>query len=114
MSAEAPERVKIIKTDMSEEYIAKLKELVAAVFDKHKEKATGNKDIIYKDIATSLKQGFDEAFPPADNKATSGVYHCIVGTNFACSVTHETHYACYLSCDNVSMLIYKSKDSPFD
>ena len=37
----AAERVKIIKTDMSEEYITKLKELVAAVFDKHKEKATG-------------------------------------------------------------------------
>jgi len=36
-----------------------------------------------------------------DNKATSGVYHCIVGTNFACSVTHETHFSCYLSCDNV-------------
>ena len=108
------ERVKIIKSDMSEDMLSDLKTLVVEVFDKHKEKATGNKDIIYKDIASGVKQAFDLKFPPADNKATSGVYHCIVGTNFACSVTHETHFSCYLTCDNVSLLIYKSKDSPFD
>lgn len=49
-----------------------------------------------------VKQAFDVKYPPVDNKATSGVYHCIVGTNFACSVTHETHFSCYLTCDNVS------------
>ena len=48
-----------------------------------------------------VKQAFDLKYPPVDNKATSGVYHCIVGTNFACSVTHETHFSCYLTCDNV-------------
>jgi len=107
-------RIKIVNSDMSEEMLADLKILVAEIFDKHKEKTTGNKDIIFKDLATGVKQAFDAKFPPTDNKATSGVYHCIVGTNFACSVTHETHFACYLSCDNVSLLIYKSKDSPFD
>ena len=49
-----------------------------------------------------VKQAFDLKYPPVDNKATSGVYHCVVGTNFACSVTHETHFSCYLTCDNVS------------
>ena len=50
-----------------------------------------------------VKQAFDLKYPPVDNKATSGVYHCIVGTNFACSVTHETHFSCYLTCDNVGL-----------
>ena len=111
------ERVKFHKTDMSEEHLKDLKEIVVESFDKAKEKAkaSGNKaDIIYKDIATMVKQGFDAKYPPADNKATSGVYHVVVGTNFACSVTHETRFSCYLSCDNVNLLIYKSKDSPFD
>ena len=113
-AAEKAQRCKVVKTDMAEEMLADLQTVVMEVFDKHKEKASGNKDIIYKDIATAVKQGFDAKYPPADNQATSGVYHCIVGTNFACSVTHETHFSCYLTCDNVSLLIYKSKDSPFD
>ena len=108
------DRVKVIKTDMEETMRDALMLTVTEVFDKAREKTTANKDIIYKDIATAVKQGFDAKYPPADNKATSGVYHCIVGTNFACSVTHETHFSCYLTCDNVSLLIYKSKDSPFD
>ena len=67
-----------------------------------------------KDIASKIKQGFDEKYPPVDNKATSGVYHCIAGSNFAASVSHETHCSALLSCDNVKVLLYKSKDSPFD
>jgi len=69
---------------------------------------------LHKDVATLVKQGFDAKYPPVDNKASSGVYHCIVGTNFAVSVTHETHASCYWSCGNVKLLLYKSKDSPFD
>ena len=110
----AQERVTVTKTDMAEEMLDKLKTIVGEVFDKAKEKVTGNKDVIYKDIATGIKQAFDTAYPAQDNKATSGVYHCIVGTNFACSVTHETHFSCFMSCDNVQILLYKSKDSPFD
>lgn len=59
-------------------------------------------------------QAWDIKYPPADNKATSGVYHCVVGSNFACSVTHETHFSSFWQCDNVKLLLYKSKDSPFD
>ena len=58
-----------------------------------------------------VKQAFDVKYPPVDNKATSGVYHCIVGTNFACSVTHETHFSCYLTCDNVSPSMSKAAAS---
>ena len=57
-----------------------------AVFDKHK---------LHKDVATAVKQAFDLKYPPVDNKATSGVYHCIVGSDFAVSVTHETHFSCF-------------------
>ena len=42
------------------------------------------------------------------------MYHCIVGSNFAVSVTHETHCSAFWECDNVKLLLFKSKDSPFD
>ena len=61
-----------------------------------------------------VAQAWDVKYPPADNKATSGVYHCVVGSNFACSVTHETHFSAFWQCDNVKLLLYKSKDSPWD
>merc|ERR1711998_313334 len=98
-------KITILQSDMTEEMQEDIKVLAGAAFDKFS---------VYKDIATHMKAGFDAKYPPADNKATSGVYHCVVGSNFAVSVTHETHFACYLQCDNVKILLYKSKDSPFD
>ena len=95
----------MLRTDMSDEMVENLKGTTTSVFDQHK---------AHKDIATNIKNQFDAKYPPTDNKATSGVYHCIVGTNFACSVTHETHCSAYWECDNVKLLLFKSKDSPFD
>ena len=98
-------KIEILKTDMSEDMVSDLKEVTGALHGKHK---------LHKDLASAIKGAFDKKHPPADNKATSGVWHCIVGSDFACSVTHETHFSCYWSCNNVKMLIWKSKDSPFD
>ena len=103
--AESTHKIKILRTDMNEDMVADIKKITGAAFDKHK---------LHKDVATAVKSAFDAKYPPTDNKATSGVYHCIVGSDFAVSVTHETHYACFWSCDNVKLLLYKSKDSPFD
>jgi len=97
--------IAILKSDMSEDMIKDIEESTKQVFGKHK---------LHKDLATAIKAQFDQKHPPADNKATSGVWHCIVGSDFACSVTHETHFACYWSCNNVKLLLWKSKDSPFD
>merc|ERR1719231_479504 len=97
--------ISILKTDMSEDMVADIHTVTNQVFGKYK---------LHKDLATAIKAEFDAKHPPADNKATSGVWHCIVGSDFACSVTHETHFACYWSCNNLKMLLWKSKDSPFD
>jgi len=35
-----------------------------------------------KDIATAIKKEYDKKYP-SGNSATEGVYHCIVGKNFA-------------------------------
>lgn len=114
----APEvelKIEILKSDMEETSasdkmpraptVEDIKMVTAKCFGKHK---------LHKDLASAIKAEFDALHPPQDNKATSGVWHCIVGSNFACSVTHETHYACYWSCNNVKFLLWKSKDSPFD
>ncbi len=103
--AEPPLTITILKSDMVEDMVNDLKDITKEVFNKHK---------LHKDIATAIKSAFDLKYPPVDNKATSGVYHCIVGSDFACSVTHETHFSCYWSCNNVKLLLWKSKDSPFD
>ena len=96
--------VNILKTDMSEEMVTDIHEVTKAVINKHK---------LHKDLASAVKAAFDVKHPPADNKATSGVWHCVVGSDFAVSVTHETHFSCYWSCNNVKFLLWKSKDSPF-
>ena len=99
--------ISILKSDMSEDMIEDIKTATKEVF--------GSKTkSLHKDCATAIKAAFDLKHPPADNKATSGVWHCIVGSDFACSVTHETHFACYWQVNNIKMLIWKSKDSHFD
>ena len=98
-------KVTILKCDMSEEMTNDIVEVTNEAWGKHK---------LHKDLATAIKGAFDSKHPPADNKATSGVWHCIVGSDFACSVTHETHFSCYWSANNVKLLLWKSKDSPFD
>lgn len=37
-----------------------------------------------KQIACDIKQRYDKKYP-GSGKATEGVYHCIVGDNFACT-----------------------------
>lgn len=98
--------IEVVTTDMSEEMVADLKATVIDVFSKEPK--------AHKDVASQIKAQYDIKHPPLDNKATSGVFHCIVGRNFACSVTHETHFACLLKVGTVNVLIFRSKDSPFD
>jgi len=95
MAEEVPD-IKVVHSDMNEEMVADLVTVVKDVFKK------GVK--AHKDIASHVKRQYDIKHPPLDNKATSGVFHCIVGTNFACSVTHETHFACQLKAGNVNIV----------
>lgn len=67
----------------------------------------------HKDIAARIKRQFDILYP-SDGKSTSGVYHCIVGSNFAASCTFETHFVMYFKLENHHILIFKSKDNPYD
>ena len=103
-SKEKP-NVTILKTDMPEDMIKDVVDVTQQQILKHK---------LYKDLASAIKAAFDERHPPQDNLATTGVWHCIVGTDFAVSVTHETHFSCYWECNNTKLLIWKSKDSPYD
>jgi ubiquitin-protein ligase len=63
-------KISVEHSDMTEEMQEQLKEMVRDAFMKH---------TVYKDLATHVKQVFDAKYPPPDNKATSGVYHCVVG-----------------------------------
>ena len=102
----APE-IEVLKTDMNDEMSAALLDISQEAFSKNK---------LHKDVATFIKSNFDKKYPPADNKATSGVYHCIVGSHWSCSVTYETGKSWYAhhKSRGVKVMIFKSKDSPYD
>ena len=51
---------------------------------------------------------------PSSGKATDGVYYAVVGKNFGASFSHETAQYIHLKIDTHDVVIFKSKDSPFD
>ena len=66
-----------------------------------------------KDLAQVIKREYDKRYP-SELKATSGVWHCLVGSNFGCSVAHETRCYLHLSVGKEHIILFRSKDSPFD
>eukprot|EP00803_Ostreobium_quekettii_P004367 evm.model.scf_394.3 EVM.evm.TU.scf_394.3 scf_394:36694-39325(+) len=65
-----------------------------------------------KDIAFHVKTAYDRRYP-GSGKATEGVYHCVVGSNFASAVSHEKRQYIRLVVDTLHIVLWKSKDSPF-
>ena len=59
---------------------------------------------IDKDIATAIKKKFDE------HEEYMGTWHCIVGKNFGCSITHETQYSIFFSLGGSHFLLFKSME----
>ena len=55
---------------------------------------------------------------PSDGKATTGVFHVVCGRSFAAACTYETHYSIWftVTCPDcvVSVLLWRSKDNPYD
>ena len=57
---------------------------------------------IEKDIAQHVKTYFETKF--------NGTWHCVVGRNFGCSVTHETKFLIFLQVDQVYVLLFSSDE----
>lgn len=53
-----------------------------------------------QDVATYVKKKCDEQL--------SGTWHCVVGRNFGCSITHDTKYVLFLQIDQLHALVFKS------
>jgi len=83
--------VSIVKANMPEE-------MQDAAFKKINEAMDSM--TVEKDIATSVKKHFDENFKPT--------WHCIVGKNFGCSITHDTHYLIFFKVEQQHVLLFKS------
>eukprot|EP00243_Klebsormidium_subtile_P010269 TRINITY_DN5439_c0_g2_i1.p2 TRINITY_DN5439_c0_g2~~TRINITY_DN5439_c0_g2_i1.p2 ORF type:complete len:131 (-),score=43.97 TRINITY_DN5439_c0_g2_i1:70-462(-) len=99
-----PRPIQIVTSTMAREFEKSATEIAASAFDYYKQP---------KDVATYIKKEFDKRYP-SDGKATSGVYHCIVGRNFAASVSYETRFFLHFRVGQENVIIFKSKDSPFD
>ncbi|VDL88642.1 unnamed protein product [Schistocephalus solidus] len=59
-----------------------------------------NHNTIEKEIAAEIKKEFDRRFNPN--------WHCIVGRNFGCYVTHETKSFIYFLMGQTAILLFKS------
>mmetsp|Transcript_63328 Transcript_63328/g.111882 ORF Transcript_63328/g.111882 Transcript_63328/m.111882 type:complete len:97 (-) Transcript_63328:109-399(-) len=59
-----------------------------------------DKFTIEKDIATQVKKKCDEVL--------TGTWHCVVGRNFGCSITHDTKFVMFLQVELLHVLIFKS------
>ena len=57
---------------------------------------------IEKDMATYIKKKCDEEF--------GGTWHCVVGRNFGCSITHDTKHVFFLQVDQMHVLLFKSHE----
>ena len=55
---------------------------------------------IEKDMATKVKQHFDSTF--------GGTWHCIIGRNFGCSLTHDTRNLVFFKYGDRNVLLFKS------
>merc|ERR1712166_1043873 len=85
--------------DMKPQMVTDAKRITVEALNKHhKPDGVG----IFMDVATYIKKEFDLAYP-SDGKATSGVYHCIVGRNFAGSCTYETHFVIWLTVKELGL-----------
>uniref|UniRef100_A0A0G4I9M3 Dynein light chain n=1 Tax=Chromera velia CCMP2878 TaxID=1169474 RepID=A0A0G4I9M3_9ALVE len=63
-----------------------------------------------KDLAAFIKKKMDE--DPDMNPSTKGAWQCVVGHQFALSITHERRYVLfldYLSEQHFSILLFRSK-----
>lgn len=58
------------------------------------------KHSIEKDVAQFVKMKFDEEH--------KGTWHCIVGRNFGCSITHDTEFLVFFTIDQMNFLLFKS------
>jgi dynein light chain LC8-type len=94
--AEPAEEVKlrpihIVKANMPEEMQESARKKINEALDSM---------TVEKDIATAVKKHFDEHFKPT--------WHCIVGKNFGCSITHDTHYLIFFKVEQHHVLLFKS------
>lgn len=82
--------------------LVQMPEEMQTVAVKVAEEALGSNPI-EKDVASHVKTRFDSEF--------GGTWHCIVGKNFGCSVTHDTEYLIFFAFDQTNFLLFKSYDS---
>lgn len=55
-----------------------------------------------QDIATYVKKKCDEEF--------GGTWHCVIGRNFGCSITHDTKFVLFVQLDQMHALLFKSHE----
>ncbi|EEH56133.1 flagellar outer dynein arm light chain 6 [Micromonas pusilla CCMP1545] len=96
--------VSIVLSYMDDEHEKAAIEVACAAFDKFTQ---------YKDVAQCIKKEYDARYP-STGKATDGVYHAVVGKHFGASFSHETNSYVHLKVDLNNVVVFKSKDSPFD
>ena len=58
------------------------------------------KHTIEKDIAAYIKKEYEKKYAPS--------FHCIVGKDYGCFITHESGHFIYINVDRYGILLFKS------
>ncbi len=59
-----------------------------------------SKTLLIKDVASYIKKKFDEDL--------GGTWHCAVGRNFGCSITHTAKYSLFYQLDQTNIVLFQS------
>ena len=68
----------------------------------------------YRDAAMFIMKEFDRRYASEGHSSSDGVFHVVCGMSFAASVSHETRAFIHVQVGTTHVIIFKSKDSPFD
>lgn len=91
VSTKSNRTAKILKSDLPDDQYIKVLGFLNSSMD-----VTS----IEKDVATSVKKQCDTIL--------TGTWHCVVGRNFGCSITHDTKYVLFMQLDQANVLLFKS------
>mmetsp|Transcript_55844 Transcript_55844/g.153971 ORF Transcript_55844/g.153971 Transcript_55844/m.153971 type:complete len:163 (+) Transcript_55844:337-825(+) len=76
--------------------------IIQSAASKVRDAIVDGKGQVGMDVATSVKLDLDESY--------GGTWHCIIGKNFGCSITHECKKLTFFQIDDYYVLIFCTEE----
>ena len=100
LSSEDSYQISILRSDMTEEMQKESLTLAKEIFQ---EAQASGAQLVQKDLAAKLKKKFDSTYP-------NSTWHCIIGSDFASSITHQTKHCIIFQANQQKILLFKTTE----